>query len=93
MAADVKSLINSCEQEITKMRGNLGSTEYDVDSCVHLTSAKIDILEMKGDDISLEQAANLAKDLETEHDLIRKKYWKLREKEIRSRLSGSKTDY
>jgi len=92
-AADVKSLINSCEQEITKMRGNLGSTEYDVDSCVHLTSAKIDILEMKGDDISLEQAANLAKDLETEHDLIRKKYWKLREKEIRSRLSGSKTDY
>jgi len=52
----------------------------------NLISAQIDLLQAKGDVESMQQAAELAHALGTEHDTIRFKYWTFREKQLRSKL-------
>ena len=55
-----------------------------------LISAHIDILEMKSDLNSFEKGASMANDLGTKFDVIRKKYWAMRERKLRSKVTKSK---
>lgn len=57
--------------------------------CPSLISAFIDILEMKGNASSLARAAEMANDLALNFDVIRRKYWLMREGKIRATLESS----
>jgi len=53
-----------------------------------MISARIDMLELKGDFDSLKLASILANGLGIKHDTIRKKYWLLREKELATKATA-----
>ena len=58
-------------------------TKRDWMTCIHLVAVTIDVLEMKGDEKSMDMALEFAGKLETVYDPIRKKYWKLRSSQLR----------
>ena len=76
------SFLNHVEGEIEKVKESLQCGN----DCPSLISAYIDVLEIKGDSSSLEKAAEMANDLALEFDVIRKKYWYMREEKMRSVL-------
>jgi len=83
----VSELLDEYEGNILKVKDSMKARSGDdVGSCVNLISALIDVLEMKHNASAFEEAANFANNLGMEHDPIRKKYWLLREKELRSRV-------
>jgi protein farnesyltransferase/geranylgeranyltransferase type-1 subunit alpha len=85
---DFSSLIQKCEHDIVHAQKQVETSIVgDVRECIHLSSAWMDILEMKGDLDSYQTAKNIAKDLET-LDPIRKKYWKLRCSNLQSKLDA-----
>jgi len=86
VASTFAVLLNEYEGKILQIKSDMKEREgVDGDSCVNLISALIDILEMKQDSSAIENAADFARCLGTKHDPIRKKYWSLREKELRLR--------
>lgn len=58
-------------------------TKRDWMTCIHLVAVWIDVLEMKGDEDSIDMALDYVHKLETLYDPIRKKYWKLRSSQLR----------
>lgn len=86
-ASKISDLLDKYEGKILKMKNDMKERSgADGCSCVNLISAFIDILEMKHNTSAFEAAANFAHQLGMQHDPIRKKYWLLREKELRSRV-------
>eukprot|EP00586_Coscinodiscus_wailesii_P008772 CAMPEP_0172524178 /NCGR_PEP_ID=MMETSP1066-20121228/294051_1 /TAXON_ID=671091 /ORGANISM="Coscinodiscus wailesii, Strain CCMP2513" /LENGTH=222 /DNA_ID=CAMNT_0013307293 /DNA_START=556 /DNA_END=1224 /DNA_ORIENTATION=- len=82
------------DEYLAKMEGvklKLAEKDNNPDGCYNLTSAYIDLLQMKGDCNSLIQAADLAHGLSTLHDQIRAKYWIKREGELRSKAAVAST--
>ena len=77
------SLLDRFESKASQQRENIEAAGKNPDGCFNLTSALIDILELKGDTESLEKAVQLASALAKEHDPIRKKYWLLRVEEMK----------
>jgi protein farnesyltransferase/geranylgeranyltransferase type-1 subunit alpha len=82
------SLAPKYETKAAELRQVLVNANRDADTCANLTSARIDLLEMMGDDESLKQAIDLAQGLATKHDVIRTKYWMLRASEMEAALQS-----
>ena len=59
--------------------------------CPSLISAYIDVLEIKNDPESLLKCADMANDLGTKFDVVRKKYWSMREEKLRSKAQRLQT--
>lgn len=83
---EFSSLIQTCEDDILNAQEQIKtSISGEVTECTHMSSALMDILEMKGGLDSYRTAKTIAKNLET-IDPIRKKYWKLRCANLESKL-------
>ena len=80
------ALLDEFEKKACQQREVIEIAGKDPNGCASLTSARIDILEYKGDAASLEKAMELASALALEHDPIRKKYWLLRVDEMKQAL-------
>ena len=78
--SDYTSFLNDVESEIQQLKETLGCGN----DCPTLISALIDILEMKGNPNSIIQAADMANELALKFDVVRKKYWLMREGKLRS---------
>lgn len=65
-----------------EIRNVLITANRDPDTCVNMTSARIDLLEMIDTKDSLQTAMILADGLATKYDIIRKKYWFLVSKRL-----------
>lgn len=78
---DYATFINYVEKEIETLRENLNRG----DDYASLISAYIDLLEMKHDSQSYLKAADMANNLGTKFDMVRTKYWLMREKKLRSK--------
>ncbi len=78
---DCVTFINYVEKEIENIRETLNRG----DDCASLISAYIDLLEMKHDSQSYLKAADMANNLGTKFDMVRTKYWLMREKKLRSK--------
>ena len=78
------SFLNNVETKIDGLKNTLNNEN----DCPALISAYIDILEMKNDSISLEKGALMANDLGLKYDVIRKKYWLMREGKLRLRCEN-----
>mmetsp|Transcript_4603 Transcript_4603/g.4362 ORF Transcript_4603/g.4362 Transcript_4603/m.4362 type:complete len:84 (+) Transcript_4603:312-563(+) len=74
--------IQQFEAQLIEIKEKLTSKGINADACVNLVSAHIDILQMMGDKDTLKKAASMANTLATEHDIIRKRYWFMREKHL-----------
>lgn len=86
-APNFAELLDEYEGKIFKVKHDMKERcGADGNSCVNLISALVDVLEMKRKTSAFKEAANFAHCLGIEHDPIRKKYWLLREKELRSRV-------
>jgi len=81
-----ENVIEENEQKIVQVREELGKNTVDPYECSNLTSAHIDLLEIKSDCDSLLRAADLANGLATKYDIIRTKYWLRREEKFRSSM-------
>jgi len=82
-----RSFISECEKKIMKVKREFEeSMKMDGNDCVQLIGAYIDILEMKGDQESYEDAKDLAEKLESRYDPIRRKYWKMRVNQFHRKL-------
>mmetsp|Transcript_16503 Transcript_16503/g.25654 ORF Transcript_16503/g.25654 Transcript_16503/m.25654 type:complete len:367 (-) Transcript_16503:455-1555(-) len=86
-SASVQLLVDDFETKTMDLRSVLENAGRDPDACSNMISARIDMLELKGDSDSLKLASLLANGLGINHDTIRKKYWLLREKELASRAT------
>lgn len=73
------------EVRATALRSVLTEAHRDPDTCVNLTSARVDLLEMMGTIDSLKTAIVLTEGLATEYDVVRKKYWSLVLKRLRKK--------
>ena len=73
-----------------KIRNVLIDSNRDPDTCINMTNARIDLLEMMGidDKDSLQTAILLTDGLATKYDTIRKKYWLLVSKRLHRRYSA-----
>ena len=80
---ETTALLDEFEAKVCQQREVIEKAGKDPNGCASLTSARIDILEYKGDAASLEKAIELASALAAEHDPIRKKYWLLRVDEMK----------
>jgi len=69
----------------SEIRNVLITANRDPDTCVNMTSARIDLLEMIDTKDSLQTAMILAEGLATKYDTIRKKYWCLLSKQLQRR--------
>jgi len=83
------SLVESCEVKAVEMKDVLAKAGRDAEACASLNSARIDLLEMKGNQDSLQQAIQLADAMASNHDLVRRKYWALRVSELEKKREGS----
>jgi len=84
---DFAAFVDACENSVLETKVTFEeTTKKDGKECTHLISAYIDILEMKGDEDSLDGAVKFAHDLETRYDPIRKKYWKMRANQLQQSL-------
>ena len=81
----IMALLDEYEEKACQQRQVIEKAGKDPNGCSSLTSARIDILEFKGDRASLEKAMELASGLATEHDPIRRKYWLLRVDEMKQK--------
>ena len=73
-----------------ELRNILFDASRDPDTCVNMTSARVELLEMIGNKDSLETAIDLAERLANEYDIIRKKYWLFVSNRLRRRFSSIK---
>mmetsp|Transcript_4427 Transcript_4427/g.5123 ORF Transcript_4427/g.5123 Transcript_4427/m.5123 type:complete len:327 (+) Transcript_4427:122-1102(+) len=76
------SLLDFALDETLGFNQVLKEANRDVESCVNLNSARIDLLEMKRTLETLKEAIQLANDMASKYDLIRRKYWNLRLSEL-----------
>jgi len=74
-----------CEAKVIQTKKEF-EEEYNKDGkeCTHLLSAYVDILHMKGDEISCHIAHGLCEELANRYDTVRKKYWDMRANQITS---------
>ena len=83
---EFSSLVQACERDMIHAQEQVKmSIAGNVSECTHLSSALMDILEMKGGFDAYSTAKAIAQELET-LDPIRKKYWKLRSTNLESKL-------
>jgi len=80
-------LILEYEQKSANLTQILVDAQRDPEKCVNMVWARVDMLEMAGDKASLEKSIQMAQDLETKHDKVRHKYWKLRIGQLREKLA------
>lgn len=86
VAKEQQSLVPTLEQRAVAVKEILEKAGRDPEACVNLNSARIDLLQMKGDEASIREAIDLAQVMATDYDLIRKKYWDLRTTELETNL-------
>ncbi|CAB9500862.1 geranylgeranyltransferase type-1 subunit alpha [Seminavis robusta] len=86
-SADKDKFLDDYDQKAFGLRAVLDEAGKDPNDCASLASARIDILEFKGGEQSLEKAMELANGLATQYDPIRKKYWNLRVSEMKQVLA------
>lgn len=84
---DIGEFIDGYLTKIEDTKQNLSSKVENPNDCYNLTSAYIDLLQMKGDQNSLSQAADFARELSSLYDTIRAKYWNMREEELRAAVT------
>eukprot|EP00536_Pseudo-nitzschia_multiseries_P009103 jgi/Psemu1/199917/e_gw1.247.19.1 len=77
-----RSLLADCDARALATKDVLEAAHKDPDTCVHRTSARIDLLELLGTDEALASAAELAGGLARIHDVVRRKYWTLVERRM-----------
>ena len=82
----IKEIIVEYEVRANALRNVLTEAHRDPDTCVNMTSARIDLLEMIGTKDSLQTAIVLAEGLAKEYDTVRKKYWSLVLKRLRKKI-------
>ena len=73
--------------QVQEMEQILKDADHDPEACCNWTSARIDLLESIGDHASLSQAVALAKGMAGRYDLIREKYWQLRQSQFQEKLA------
>ncbi|CAJ1928165.1 unnamed protein product [Cylindrotheca closterium] len=88
--AVAEEMIREYEQKSASLAQILVDAQRDPEKCVNMTWARVDMLEMAGDKASLEQSVRMARDLETQHDVVRNKYWKLRISQLQEKLAQNK---
>jgi len=79
------SVLVEYEARANALRNVLTEAHRDPDTCVNMTSARIDLLEMIGTKDSLKTAIVLTVGLAKEYDTVRKKYWSLVLKRLRKK--------
>lgn len=84
---DIGEFIDGYLTKIEDTKQKLSSKVENPNDCYNLTSAYIDLLQMKGDQNSLSQAADFARELSSLYDTIRAKYWNMREEELRAAVT------
>ena len=84
-----RNVIAEYEAKASGLRTVLEEAQRNPDTCVNMTSARIDLLEMVGTKESLEVATQLATSLATEHDPFRKKYWWLVVKRLQNQAKST----
>jgi protein farnesyltransferase/geranylgeranyltransferase type-1 subunit alpha len=72
-----QGLLVEYEVRANALRSVLTKAHRDPDTCVNMTSARVDLLEMIGTNDSLQTAIVLAEGLAKKHDVVRTKYWSL----------------
>lgn len=77
------SFLKYVEDEIEKLKQTLNKGN----DCPSLIAAYIDVLEMKNDSISLLKGVDMAKDLGTKFDIVRKKYWLMKVGTLQNKAS------
>ena len=87
--SNIADVIVEYEVRAKALRNILTEAHRDPDTCVNMTSARIDLLEMIGTKDSLKNAIVLAEGLGKEYDTVRKKYWSLVLKRLRKRIESS----
>lgn len=80
------SLLDEYVDKVWGVRKSLEEVGKNPDSCSNLISALCDVLEWRGDAKSLQRVVELTKSLAEEHDVIRTKYWKLRQRQAEEEL-------
>eukprot|EP00531_Pseudo-nitzschia_arenysensis_P018731 CAMPEP_0116129334 /NCGR_PEP_ID=MMETSP0329-20121206/7871_1 /TAXON_ID=697910 /ORGANISM="Pseudo-nitzschia arenysensis, Strain B593" /LENGTH=336 /DNA_ID=CAMNT_0003623599 /DNA_START=264 /DNA_END=1274 /DNA_ORIENTATION=- len=70
-------LVVEYEAKAKALESKLANANRDPDTCVDMTSARVDLLEMIGTKDSLNTAITLAEGLANDHDTVRTKYWSL----------------
>jgi len=83
----VTLLLESCLGKIREMQSVLRNSGLDALSFVHMTSAMMDILQLRASAKDWIEAAELAHSLATNYDIIRCKYWLQREETCRKQVS------
>jgi len=73
------------EARANALRSVLIAAHRDPESCVNMTNARIDLLEMIGTNDSLKIAIALTEGLARKHDTVRRKYWSLVLKRLRNK--------
>mgnify|MGYP006106845411 FL=1 len=93
MAALIKIMIAEYEAKINSddLRNVMIDANRNPDMCVHMTNARIDLLEMIDTEDSLQMAITLAGGLATKFDTIRKKYWLLVSERMNRRISSKRS--
>jgi len=79
-------LLDMCLVRTVEMKENMENklaAQPALGACTSLVAAHTDLLEMKGDKASIEEAIGLVHTLATNYDIIRKKYWMWKEEELR----------
>ena len=73
----LRDIIAEYEVRANALRNVLIEANRDPETCVSMTSARIDLLEMVGTDVALKSAILLAEGLANEYDTVKRKYWAL----------------
>jgi protein farnesyltransferase/geranylgeranyltransferase type-1 subunit alpha len=83
--SEFTEFLESCQDAITDTKKIFEEeSKKDGMECIHMIAAYIDILEMKGDAQSLSNAQKLAEELGDRYDTVRRTYWMLRSKQLKS---------
>lgn len=83
--SEFTEFLESCQDAITDTKKIFEEeSKKDGMECIHMIAAYIDILEMKGDAKSLSNAQKLAEELGDRYDTVRRTYWMLRSKQLKS---------
>uniref|UniRef100_A0A7S4EF07 Protein farnesyltransferase/geranylgeranyltransferase type-1 subunit alpha n=1 Tax=Pseudo-nitzschia australis TaxID=44445 RepID=A0A7S4EF07_9STRA len=90
-AINFTSMVVEYEVRANRLRNVLTNAHRDPDTCVNMTSARIDLLEMIGTKESLETAVELSIGLAKEHDTVRRKYWSLVTQRLRKKMESLST--
>lgn len=86
LAEEFQTLIQTCESKVLDVQIHIKAViSGDINECIYMYSAWIDILEMKGTKEAYQVASKFAHQLEV-YDSIRQKYWKLRYSKFQAKL-------